>query len=36
MHGELAAGGMGRVSLGTLRGEGAFTRVVAIKQLFPQ
>jgi len=27
---------MARVSLGTLRGEGAFSRVVAIKQLFPQ
>jgi serine/threonine-protein kinase len=27
---------MARVLLGTLRGEGAFSRVVAVKQLFPQ
>jgi serine/threonine-protein kinase len=36
IHDELAVGGMARVSLGTLRGEGGFSRVVAIKQLFPQ
>jgi serine/threonine-protein kinase len=36
IHDELAVGGMASVSVGTLRGEGAFSRVVAIKQLFPQ
>lgn len=33
---ELAVGGMAQVSLGKLRGEANFSRLVAIKQLFPQ
>src|SRR5262249_9402315 len=35
IHGQIAAGGMGRIYLGRLLGTSGFTRAVAIKRLHP-